>query len=75
MDKKREPRKAARGIDGEMSSAYFFDETASANEFTGCVPTPPPDDVNAESYLDLLGVPVTSMDGGEKKRRIFRKKK
>ena len=75
MDKKREPRKAARGIDGEMSSAYFFDETVSANEFTGCVPTPPPDDVNAESYLDLLGVPITSTDGGEKKRRIFKKRK
>ena len=75
MDKKKNPRQAARGIDGEMSSAYFFDETASANEFTGCVPTPPPTDADAESYLDLLGVPITSMDGGEKKRRIRRKRK
>ena len=75
MDKKNNPRQTARGTDGEMSSAYFFEDAASANEFTGCVPTPPPSDANAESYLDLLGVPVTSMDGGEKKKRLFKKKK
>lgn len=75
MDKKRNPRQTARTVDGEPSSAYFFDETASANEFTGCVPTPPPTDADAESYLDLLGVPITSTDGGEKKRRIWKKRK
>lgn len=75
MDEKKNPRQTARGVDGEMSSAYFFNNTASANEFTGIVPTPPPGDVNAESYLDLLGVPITSTDGGEKKRRIWKKRK
>ena len=75
MDKKKNPRQTARTVDGEPSSAYFFDNTASANEFTGSVPTPPPTDEDAESYFDLLGVPVTSADGGEKKRRIRRKRK
>ncbi|MBQ0125837.1 MAG: hypothetical protein KBS59_05890 [Clostridiales bacterium] len=71
MIKKNNPRLTARGEDGEMSSAYFFDNTASANEFTGMTPTAVRNAAAAESYLDLMGVPVTSMDGASAHNAVF----
>ena len=58
-------RKRMPAVDesGEPSSAYFFENTASTEEFTGMTPTLPLTSMNAESYLDLMGVPVTSADG------------
>ena len=74
MQDDKNKRQAARDGNGEPSSAYFFENTASANDFTGMTPTPPLTDEDAESYLDMLGVPVTSMDGGSKSKKRFPQK-
>lgn len=75
MSKNDNKRLTARDVNGEKSSAYFFENTASANEFTGMTPTPPLESENAQSYFDLLGVPVTSFDGASKSKKLFRKRK
>jgi|GEM_PF-1459806 len=74
MENDKNKRLTARDEHGEPSSAYFFENTASANDFTGMTPTPPLTDEDAESYLDTLGVPVTSMDGGSKSKKRFPQK-
>lgn len=74
MPDKSKNRQNAVDENGERSSAYFYENTASANEFTGMTPTPPIHENNAESYFDIFGVPVTSMDGGEKKKKMKKKK-
>ena len=71
MKEKKNKRLAARDENGERSSAYFFENTASANEFTGMTPTVPQTGEDAESYLDMLGVPVTSAGGASKRKRLF----
>ena len=70
-------RKRMPAVDesGEPSSAYFFENTASTEEFTGMTPTLPLTSMNAESYLDLMGVPVTSADGGSASKRRKQKKR
>ena len=75
MSKNENKRLTARDVNGERSSAYFYENTASATEFTGMTPTPPLESENAQSYFDLLGVPVTSFDGASKSKKVFRKRK
>ena len=75
MQNKKSRRTPAADENGDPSSAYFFENTASANEFTGMTPALPLSSVNAESYLDLMGVPVTSADGASKHRKIKKEKK
>ena len=74
MAEKKNKRLTAADENGERSSAYFFENIASMNEFTGMTPTPPISEADAESYLDLLGVPVTSMDGASKKKKVKKDK-
>lgn len=74
MNEKKNPRLTARDEDGNPSSAYFYDSTVSANECTGMTPTLVNDSAAAKSYLDLLGVPVTSADGASKHKKIFPEK-
>ena len=69
MSEKKNKRLSAVDENGERSSAYFFENTASANEFTGMTPVLPLSSANAESYLDLMGVPVTSADGAKVRKK------
>lgn len=74
MNEKKNPRLTARDENGNKSSAYFYESTVSTNECTGMTPTLVEDDTAAESYLELLGVPVTSVDGASKHKKVFSKK-
>ena len=49
---------------------YLQMPAASPTDFTGLTPVMPETEYEAESYCDVMDVPVTSMDGGEKYKKI-----
>ena len=49
---------------------YLQMPAASPTDFTGLAPIVPETEYEAESYCDVMDVPVTSMDGGEKYKKI-----
>ena len=49
---------------------YLQMPAASPTDFTGLAPVMPKTEYEAESYCDVMDVPVTSMDGGEKYKKI-----
>lgn len=65
MIKKRKTIYKAPSADKFAAEAMFYSRAASANDCTGMTPTPPLTEDEAESYCDVLSVPVTSKDGGE----------
>ncbi len=48
-----------------IENVYFRMPAASATEFTGLTPTVPETEEEAESYHEIMEVPVTAKDGAE----------
>ena len=49
---------------------YFQMPAASATDFTGVTPIVPETEYEAESYCDVMDIPVTAKDGSEKYKKI-----
>lgn len=49
---------------------YFQMPAASATDFTGVTPIIPETEYEAESYCDVMDIPVTAKDGTEKYKKI-----
>jgi hypothetical protein len=49
---------------------YFQMPAASPTDFTGLAPIVPETEYEAESYCDVMDVPVTAKDGSEKYKKI-----
>ncbi len=53
-----------------LNDIFFLTGAASANDCTGITPLVPDDGYEAESYFDIIDVPVTAKDGAEKFKDI-----
>ena len=49
---------------------YLQMPAASATDFTGVTPIVPETEYEAESYCDVMDIPVTAKDGTEKYKKI-----
>ena len=53
-----------------LRDIFFRTSAASANDCTGITPTVPQTESEAESYFDVIDLPVTAKDGSEKFKSI-----
>lgn len=53
-----------------LQNIFYRTSAASANDCTGIAPTVPETSYEAESYFDIIDLPVTSKDGAERFKKI-----
>ena len=64
------PKKKKEKKNEHLQNVFFRTSAASANDCTGITPTVPETSFEAESYFDVIDLPVTSVDGAEFFKRI-----
>lgn len=62
---KKKGERMAPDTEKLLERAMFENPCASVMDRTGCVPRIPDSEPAAESYCDILDVPVTALDGSE----------
>lgn len=59
-----------KGKNAHLQNIFYRTSAASANDCTGITPTVPETSYEAESYFDIIDLPVTSRDGSERFKKI-----